>query len=253
MLVFVFLYAPIAVLIVFSFNSMQSRAVWGSFTFKWYGELFRNDEILSALGNTLLIALTSSLIAAVMGTAAAVGLYAMRLKRLKKAVMTVTYLPMMNADIVTGVSLLMVFTFLGMRLGFMTLLIAHISFNLPYVILSIMPKLQQLDPNLYEAAQDLGAPPWKAFFKVVMPEIMPGVVTGALLAFTLSVDDFVISFFTTGSGVKTLSVYIYSMARLGIKPEINALSALMFVFVLTLLLIVNFRSVKTQKNSGGNH
>ncbi len=249
-LIFLFLYAPIVVLIIFSFNSEKSRAKWGGFSLRWYQELFRDTEIMQALTTTLTVALLSSLIAVLIGTAAAVGIMAMR-KRMKKLYMNVTYLPMLNADIVTGVSLLLIFTALGMRLGYMTLLLAHVTFNIPYVILSVMPKLKQLDPNLNEAAQDLGASPLTAFFKVVLPEISPGIITGALLAFTMSIDDFVISFFTTGSGVSTLSIYIYSMARRGIKPEINALSALMFIVVLALLLVINLRSSKEKSASDG--
>jgi len=163
--------------------------------------------------------------------------------------MNITYLPMLNADIVTGVSLLLIFSLMGIELGYVSLLLAHVTFNIPYVILSIMPKLRQLDPHLYEAAQDLGAPPVLAFFKVVLPEISPGIVTGFLLAFTMSIDDFVISFFTTGSGVSTLAIEIYSMARRGIKPEINALSAIMFLVVLALLLVINLRGGKDKKGA----
>ncbi len=246
-LIFLFLYAPIVVLIIFSFNAEKSRAKWGGFTLDWYRELFQDNEIMSALTTTLTVAALSSVIAVIIGTLAALGIMAMN-RKLKKVFVNVAYLPMLNADIVTGVSLLLVFTALGMRLGYMTLLMAHITFNIPYVIFSVLPKLRQLDPNLNEAAQDLGAPPWKAFFKVILPEISPGIVTGFLLAFTMSIDDFVISFFTTGSGVSTLSIYIYSMARRGIKPEINALSALMFIVVLTLLLIVNLRSSREKKD-----
>jgi len=242
-LIFAFLYAPIAVLMVFSFNTLKSRAQWGGFTLKWYVSLFQDAEIMSALSNTLTIALISSAVAVVIGTMAALGIHAMRSK-LKKLLLNVTYLPMLNADIVTGVSMLLLFSFIGLNLGYMSLLIAHITFNIPYVILSVLPKLQQLDNHTYEAAQDLGAPPVEAFFKVVLPEIMPGIVTGFLLAFTMSIDDFVISFFTAGPGVSTLSITIYSMARKGIKPEINALSTLMFLVVLALLLIINLRSSK---------
>ncbi len=249
-LIFLFLYAPIVVLIAFSFNSEKSRAKWGGFTFDWYKELFRDTEIMGALTTTLIIAVLSSVIAVIIGTMAAIGIQAMR-RKMKKLYMNVTYLPMLNADIVTGVSLLLIFTVIGIKLGYLSLLIAHVTFNIPYVIFSVMPKLRQLDPNLYEAAQDLGAPPARAFFKVVLPEISPGIVTGLLLAFTMSIDDFVISFFTTGSGVSTLSIVIYSMARRGIKPEINALSALMFITVLTLLLIINLRSAKDRKESDG--
>ena len=246
-LIFTFLYAPIVVLIIFSFNSNKSRAKWGGFTLDWYRELFSDSEIISSLTTTLTVAILSSLIAVVLGTVASIGIYAMS-NKLRKLTMNVTYLPMLNADIVTGVSLLLVFSLLGMKLGYMTLLLAHITFNLPYVIFSILPKLKQLDKNLYEAAQDLGAKPVTAFFRVILPEIWPGIVTGAILAFTMSIDDFVISFFTTGSGVSTLSIFIYAQARRGIKPEINALSALMFVTVLILLLIVNLRSSKERTN-----
>jgi len=196
---------------------------------------------MGALYNTLSIALLSSAVAVVIGTMAAVGIHAMR-NKLKKIFLNVTYLPMLNADIVTGVSMLLLFSFIGLNLGYMSLLIAHITFNIPYVILSVLPKLQQLDNHTYEAAQDLGAGPIESFFKVVLPEIMPGIVTGFLLAFTMSIDDFVISFFTAGPGVSTLSITIYSMARKGIKPEINALSTIMFLVVLALLLIINLRS-----------
>ena len=247
--IFLLLYAPIVVLIIFSFNANKSRAKWGGFTLDWYRELLRDTEIMQALTTTLTVAVLSSLIAVILGTMAAVGIHAMR-RKLKKVYLNVTYLPMLNADIVTGVSLLLIFTALGIRLGYASLLVAHVTFNLPYVIFSVMPKLNQLDPNLYEAAMDLGAPPAKAFRKVVLPEISPGIVTGLLLAFTMSIDDFVISFFTAGSGVSTLSIVIYSMARRGIKPEINALSALMFVTVLTLLLIINLRSTKDEKRRG---
>ena len=245
-LVFTFMYAPIAVLIVFSFNKLKSRGKWGGFTLDWYRALFENDTIMSALWNTLTIALLSSTIAIIVGTMAAIGIFFMN-KRWRKLHMNVAYLPVMNADIVTGISLLLVFSVLGIRLGYVSLLLAHVTFNLPYVILSVMPKLQQLEWHTYEAAQDLGASPVRAFFKAVLPELMPGVVTGFLLAFTLSIDDFVISYFTAGAGVSTLSVTIYSMARKGIKPEINALSAIMFVTVLVLLLVINFRNNASQQ------
>ena len=247
-LVFTFMYAPIAVLIVFSFNTLKSRGKWGGFTLDWYRSLFENSSIMSALSNTLTIALLSSAIAIVVGTMAAIGIFFMS-RRWRRIHMNVAYLPVLNADIVTGISLLLAFSVLGIRLGYVSLLLAHITFNVPYVILSVMPKLQQLEWHAYEAALDLGAPPVKAFFKVVLPEIMPGIVTGFLLAFTLSIDDFVISYFTAGPGVSTLSVTIYAMARKGIKPEINALSAIMFVVVLALLLIINFRNNASGKKN----
>lgn len=244
-LIFLFLYAPIVVLVVYSFNESKSRGRWGGFTLKWYFELFQDRDLVSPLYNTLLIAFLSSIIAVVFGTAAAIGIHNM--KKIKKAfVMNLTYIPVLNPDIVTGVSLMLLFIFvrplINLNLGFTTMLLAHITFNIPYIILSVMPKLKQLNKNMYEAALDLGATPVRAFMKVIIPEIMPGIVTGFLLAFTLSIDDFVISFFTTSSGVSNLSIYVYSMARRGINPKINALSTLMFITVLALLLIVNKRT-----------
>ncbi len=250
LIIFAFLYAPVVVLIVFSFNQSKSRANWDGFTLKWYADLFRDKQIMSSLYYTVAIALLASLIATVMGTAAAVGIHNMS-KFKKSVIMNITYLPVLNPDIVTGISLMILFIFLNMKLGFLTLLLAHISFNLPYVILSVLPKLKQLNKNLYEAALDLGAAPLFAFRKVILPEIMPGVITGFLLAFTLSLDDFIVSFFTTGSGVSTLSITIYSMARRGVNPKINALSTIMFVTVLILLLIINRRT--SGSNGSGNN
>ncbi len=248
--IYIFLYAPVIILIIFSFNSSKSRAHWGGFTFKWYAELFKDKQILSSLYYTIAVALLASIVATAMGTAAAVGIHNMgRLK--KTVVMNLTYLPVMNPDIVTGISLMILFLFLQLKPGFLTLLLAHISFNIPYVILSVLPKLKQLNKHLYEAALDLGAEPFFAFRKVILPEIMPGIITGFLLAFTLSLDDFIISFFTTGSGVSTLSTTVYSMARRGINPKINALSTLMFIVVLLLLLIINKRI--SENNGSGNN
>ncbi len=246
-LVYLFLYVPILILIIFSFNDSKSRGTWGGFTLKWYKELFTDSQIMSALYYTIAIAIASTIIATIIGTVAAIGIHQMKIKH-KSIVMNLTYIPVLNADIVTGISLMILFIFLKLQLGFMTLLIAHITFNIPYVILSVLPKLKQLDTNLYEAALDLGATPWHALWRVIIPEIMPGIITGGLLAFTLSIDDFVISFFTTGSGVSNLSITIYSMARRGIKPQINALSTIMFFTVLSLLLIVN---VRANKNTQG--
>ncbi|WP_176759015.1 ABC transporter permease [Alkaliphilus peptidifermentans] len=243
-IIFFFLYAPIMVLIVFSFNESKSRGSWDGFTLKWYIELFQDRQIMSALYNTIVIAILSSTIATAIGTAAAIGIHNM--KQFKRSmVMNLTYLPVLNPDIVTGISLMLLFIFLKIRLGFLTLLLAHITFNIPYVIISVLPKLKQLNKHIYEAALDLGASPSYALRKVIIPEIMPGIITGFLLAFTLSLDDFVISFFTTGSGVSNLSITIYSMARRGINPKINALSTIMFVTVLLLLIIVNKRMSKT--------
>lgn len=196
---------------------------------------------MRALYYTMIIAVLSAVIATVIGTAAAISIHNMRRLK-KKIVMNITYIPVVNPEIVTGLSLMLLFIFTNFQLGFISLLLAHITFNIPYVILSVLPKLKQLDKNLYEAALDLGATPLYAYRKVILPEIMPGIVTGLLLAFTLSVDDFVVSFFTTGSGVSTLSIIVYSMARRGINPKINALSSLLFLTVLILLVIVNFRS-----------
>lgn len=248
-LIFIFLYAPIVVLIIFSFNNSKSRGQWDGFTFNWYIELLSDRQILKALYYTLVIAFFSSLIATVVGTAAALGIYGMDDIR-QKIILNLSYLPILNPDIVTGVSLMLLFIFFNIKLGFTSLLLAHITFNIPYVVLCVLPKLRQFDIHIYEAALDLGATPFYAFKKVIMPELMPGIITGALLAFTLSIDDFVISFFTTGSGVTNLSITIFSMARRGINPKINALSALMFVFVLLLLLIVNKRIAKDEIEEG---
>jgi spermidine/putrescine transport system permease protein len=240
-LIFAFLYAPIVVLIVFSFNASKSTAHWEGFSFKWYIELFHDRQILKALYNTIMIALTSSLIATVVGTFAAFGLTQMRPSG-RKFILGVNNLPILNPDIVTGIALMTLFIFAGVKLGFLTMLMAHITFSTPYVILSVLPKFRQMPTEMLDAAMDLGATPWYAFKKVIVPEIMPGIITGFLIAFTLSIDDFVISFFTTGGGVSNLSIEIYAMARRGIKPMINALSTLMFITVLSLLLVVNHRS-----------
>lgn len=252
-LIFVFLYMPIAVLMVFSFNDSRSRGTWGGFTLRWYVELFQDRTIMTSLYYTLVIGVLASVIATIIGTMAALGIHNSRGWK-KKLIMNITYIPVLNPDIVTAISLMILFVFAKVRLGLVTLLLAHITFNIPYVILSVLPKLRQLNKHLYEAALDLGATPGQAFWKVIIPEIMPGIVTGMLLAFTLSIDDFVISFFTTGSGVSTLSITAYSMARRGINPKINALSTIMFVLVLVLLVIVNIRQEREQKKgrSGKN-
>lgn len=251
-LVFAFLYLPIAVLIVFSFNDSKSRTVWSGFSLHWYEELFQDEEILSAFSTTLTVSVLAALIATVLGTAAAIGFHSMRRKP-RHLLMTINNIPMTNADIITGVSLMLLFVFtgnlLGFSLGFGTLLVAHITFNIPYVVLAVLPKLRQLNPNLGEAAMDLGATPWQAFWKVLMPELRPGILNGLLIAFTLSIDDFVISYFTAGSEVATLAMQIYAMTRKRISPEVNALSTILFVTVLTLLLIVNFREMHQSKQA----
>ena len=248
-LVFLFLYAPIFVLIVFSFNSSKSRAVWTGFSLDWYRELFQDSEILSALSTTLSVSVLAALIATVAGTFAAIGFYNMR-KRWSRPLLTINNIPVINADIATGVSLCLLFVAAGgilhFDLGYVTLLIAHITFNIPYVIMSIMPKLYQMDKNLIDAAQDLGCTWMQAFYKVVIPEIMPGIINGLLIAFTMSIDDFVISYFTAGSKVQTLSMTIYAMTRKRISPEINAVSTLLFVTVLLLLAIVNIREMQQE-------
>lgn len=237
-LIFVFLYAPIATLIVLSFNESKSRAKWGGFTFKWYVELFQNEAIMQALTNTIVLAILSSVIATIIGTIAAIAINKMN-RTGRTFWMGVTNIPMLNAEIVTGISLMLLFITVGMRFGLVTILLSHITFNIPYVILSVMPRLKQLNPSTYEAALDLGAPPLKAFIKVVLPDLAPGIFSGLLMAFTMSLDDFIITHFTKGPGVDTLSTKIYSEVRKGIKPEMYALSTLIFVSVLILLLLVN--------------
>jgi len=255
-LIFLFLYAPIFVLIVFSFNEKRSRTIYEGFTFDWYLKLFQNESIINALIVTLLVSAIAAVVATVAGTFTAVGLYSIR-RRPRDAILAVNNIPVINADIITGVSMSLLFVsafsilqrVLGLRLelGFGTLLIAHITFNIPYVILSVLPKLRQLDKNLFEAAQDLGATWFQAFFKVILPEIRPGIVSGLIMAFTLSIDDFVISYFTAGSNVQTLSMAIYAMTKKRISPEINALSTLLFVTVLVLMIIINVRQAKQEK------
>ena len=245
-----FLYAPIFVLIVFSFNSSKSRSVWSGFTFEWYQSLIRDASIMNAFYTTIIIALLSAVIATVAGTFAAVGFNSMR-RRWRTPLMQINNIPMMNADIVTGVSLCLLFVSLGrlfrFNLGFGTLLIAHVTFNIPYVVLSIMPKLRQLDSNLVDAACDLGCTWMQAFRKVIIPEIMPGIINGLIIAFTLSVDDFVISYFTAGGNIMTLPMKIFAMTRRRISPEINALSTILFLTVLALLLVVNGREARQEE------
>ena len=262
-LVYLFLYAPIVLLIVFSFNATKSNRVWGGFSLDWYVELFHNSRLLGALRTTIILSVLAAFIATLLGTAAAIGFYSMR-RRARTICLSVNNIPLTNADIITGVSMMLLFVFtigvfndsflsdlLGVRwrTGFGTLLIAHITFNAPYVILSVMPKLRQLDPNVYEAAQDLGASGLYAFRKVILPEIMPGVLNGLIIAFTMSINDFVISYFTKGSGVTTLAVEIYTAVKKPVTPEINALSTLMFIFVFVLLLTVNIRQARQETAS----
>ena len=237
-LIFIFLYAPIATLIVLSFNKSKTRAKWGGFTLKWYSELFDNQVIMDALYNTLLLAFLSAVIATIIGTMACVAISRMH-RVWRTFFMGVTNIPMLNADIVTGISLMLLYLSLGMTFGFTTILLAHITFNIPYVILSVMPKMKQVNRSAYEAALDLGASHPYAFFKVVFPDLLPGIFTGFLMAFTMSLDDFIITHFTKGPGVDTLSTKIYTEVKKGIKPEMYALSTIIFVAVLLLLLFIN--------------
>ncbi len=257
-LMFIFLYAPIAVMIFFSFNSSRSTYVFESFSTKWYGELFSSGATLTALKNTLVLAALSALIATLLGTLAAVGIFNMRSKWGKSTIMTVTNIPMMNPDVVTGVSMMLLFVFIGRLIGatqylsFYTILIAHITFNLPYVILNVLPKLRQTDKNLFEAAQDLGCTTRSAFYKVVLPNISSGIVSGFIMAFTLSLDDFVISYFTNGIGFQTLPLLIYNQTtKKTVKPDIYALSSVIFFAILILLIIVNLIQARSESRTKG--
>ena len=245
LLVMAFLFAPIAILLLFSFNESKSLSVFAGFSLKWYQELFRDGDTLESVKNTLILACSASAIATVMGTAASVGINKLRNKYVRASFDTVTNIPMTNPDIITGISLMLMFVFIGTRLGksaslsFWTLLLSHVTFCLPYVILQVLPKLRQMDPSLPEAAMDLGCTPLQAFFKAVLPEIMPGIVTGMIMAFTMSLDDFVISYFTQGSGFQTLPIRIYSMTKKTVTPKMYARATIIFFVILTLLLISN--------------
>ena len=244
-LVLLFLYAPIVVLIVYSFNASETRAVWGGFSLKWYGQLLHDRSILQALYVTVSVAALATLVATVLGTFAAIGIHSMK-SGMRAVFMNVTNLPMLMPDIVTGISLMILFLFARVPRGYGTMLMAHITFDTPYVIFSVLPRLKRMDKNLYEAALDLGCPPARALKKVILPQVMPGVVTGALLSFTMSLDDFVISYFTSVR-TQNLSMLIYSMTRRKVPPTINALSAIMFLTVLALLLLITGRSNKAEK------
>ena len=270
-LVMAFLYLPIAVLILYSFNASKSRSVWAGFSLRWYRDLFSNQLILTSLYNTIVVALCASVIAVVLGTAAAMGIYSIRNRWFKSAIMNVTYMPILNPEIVMGVSLLLLFVSVNqlgrgitaatgiqmpeLNLGYLTLVIAHVTFCTPYVILNVLPKLRQMDKFVYEAALDLGCSPGMAFFRVIIPEIMPGMATGFLMALTYSVDDFIISYFVSSATSQTLPVTIGAMVRKRISPEINALSAIIFVVVLAALLVINLSAAKKerllQKRQGG--
>ena len=250
--IMVFLYLPIFVLIAYSFNESKSRAVFTGFSFKWYQELFSNQLIISSLVNTLIVAVVSSIVATILGTASAIGIHAMG-KRTRSIVMNISNLPVVNPEIVTGVSLMLLFVYVRtalnvpLEMGLITLILAHITFNVPYVILNVMPKLRQMDKHIYEAAMDLGCSPAQAFFKVVVPEIMPGILSGFLIAFTYSLDDFIISYFVSGPTSQTLPVTIYSMTRKKVSPEINALSTIIFLVVLAALIVMNIVDSRAYK------
>lgn len=252
-LVLLFLYVPIFVLIVFSFNETKSRSVFSGFTLDWYKRLFHNRIIISSLVNTIIIAVIASIVSTVLGTLAAIGIHHMK-KVPKAVVMNITNMPIINPEIVTGVSLMLLFVFFAARMnlefGFVTLIIAHITFDVPYVILNVMPKFNQMNPHIFEAAQDLGCSPVTAFRKVVLPEIMPGVISGFLMSFTYSLDDFVVSYFTSGSTSQTLPITIYSMTRRKVSPEINALSTLIFIAVVIVLIVKNVLENKAAKKNG---
>lgn len=260
-LIFIFLFAPIAILLVFSFNEAKSLSVFSGFSLKWYEELFRDEATLTSVKNTLVLAFSAMLISTVMGTMASVGIQRLRSKWYRRVMDTVTDIPMTNPDIITGISLMLMFVFVGRLVGastslnFWTMLIAHVTFCLPYVILQVLPKLQQMDPSLPEAAQDLGCTPLRAFLKVTLPEIMPGILTGAIMAFTMSLDDFVISYFTAGNGFQTLPIRIYNMTKKTVTPKMYALATIIFFVILALLLMSNLadnddsRALKKKKKA----
>jgi len=242
-----FLYAPILTMVVLSFNAGKSRGNFTGFSLRWYAELFQNQQIMGALKNTVLIAVLATVIATVIGTIATVGIFAMK-RRSQDFVLNVTYLPIVNPDIVTGISLMILYLFLKLDMGFLTMLLSHLAFDIPYVIFAVLPRLQQMDHHMYEAALDLGASPIVALWRVILPEIAPGVITGAIMAFTMSIDDFVISYFTS-SGVQNLSIYVFTSAKRGLEPTVYALSTLLFVVVLSLLLVINRRTRRDEKSN----
>lgn len=244
-IIFLFLFAPIVVLLIFSFNESKSLSVFSSFSFKWYEELFRDRNTLESVKNTIILALSATAISTVMGTAAAFGIYRAKKNYYRVIFNTVTNIPMINPDIITGISMMLVFVFVGRMfkmstsLSFWTILIAHVTFCLPYVIFQVLPKLNQMDDSLVEAAEDLGCTPFRAFFKVTLPEILPGIITGAIMAFTLSLDDFVISYFTSGNDFQTLPIRIYGMTKKTVTPKMYALATIIFFVTLALLLLNN--------------
>ena len=254
-LIVLFLYAPIGVLIFFSFNDSKST-VWKGFTFKWYEELFKDENIMNALGNTLIIAVLASIFATILGTAAAIGISNFKGKK-RVVIQNVSNIPIISPDVVIGVSLMLLFTFVGVmfnfEMGLVTVLISHIFFCVPFVVLNVMPRIKRMDRSIYDAALDLGCNQWQAFYKVIIHELMPGIFSGFLMSFTYSLDDFIITYFTRGAKFQNLSIEIYSMTHRRISPKINALSALLFVAVLAIMIIINLRDrheekVKAQRN-----
>jgi len=243
-MILLFMYAPILVLIAFSFNESKGRS-WTGFSFKWYGELFKDDAIIGALGNTLIIAIVAAIVSTIIGTAAAIGIHNMK-RPGKTIVKNVNNLPLINPEIVMGISLMILFSFCRINPGYVTIIIAHITFCIPSVVLSVLPKLRQINNSIYEAALDLGCNDFQAFFKVILPEIMPGIISGFLMAFTYSIDDFVISYFTAGPDSQTLPLVIYTITRKPMTPKLNALSTIIFVIVLLVLLITNFAGDKKE-------
>jgi spermidine/putrescine transport system permease protein len=237
------LYAPLAILIICSFNKSKARSVWGGFTLHWYTDLFHNEEVLAALKTSLMLTISAALIASVLGTLACVGMSVME-KRGRNLLMNITNIPLLNADIVTGIAIMLLFAHF-LTLGFTSMLIAHVTLGVPYVILNVMPKMQQANKGVYEAALDLGASQLYAFFKVVLPEIFPGIVAGFFFAFTVSMDDFVVTYFTKGPGINTISTMLYQQLRRGINPQMYALSTIFLLVILTLLGIVNHISERT--------
>ena len=252
-LLFLFLFAPIIILLVFSFNDSKSLSVMSGFSLRWYRELFRDSSTLESVKNSLILASSAMAISTVLGTAASVGIDKLRSKWYRRALDTVTDIPMTNPDIITGISLMLMFVFVGRLFGsatslnFWTMLIAHVTFCLPYVILQVLPKIQQFDPSLGDAARDLGCTPLRAFLKVELPEILPGILTGAIMAFTLSLDDFVISYFTAGNGFQTLPIRIYGMTKKTVTPKMYALATLIFFAILFLLLLSNMTDRKSEE------
>ncbi len=255
-LAFLFLFAPIVIMLIFSFNEAKSLSVFSGFSLKWYIDLFNDRETLQSVYNTLILATSAALISTIMGTAAAVGINRIRRRWYRTMIDTVTNVPMINPDIITGISLMLMFVFIGRLIGaasslsFATMLIAHITFCLPYVILQVLPKLQQMDPAIPEAARDLGCTPLGAFFKVELPEIKPGILTGMIMAFTLSLDDFVISYFTTGNGFQTLPVRIYGMTKKTVTPKMYALATIIFFAVLILIFLSNLADKNDEEKRG---